>query len=131
MFGLLINLKTQLQPEKLMSCRTTQAWEGWLKETESIYTRVRQESKRETTYQIASEGGTAPTNNLSKRLGMAKDLHQLSHSAAKDENGFKDWGLWDQFVAQQLAYFVDRLKNEKEGDGSLLDRCLIFQGDSL
>ncbi len=83
---------------------------------------------RVATYQIASEGGTAPTNNLSKRIGLTKDLHQLSHSAAKGKEGFKDWGIWDQFVAKQLAYFIDRLKGTSEGDGSLLDRCLIFQG---
>ena len=59
---------------------------------------------------------------------MKKDLHQLSHSAAKSADGFKDWGLWDQFVAKQLAYFIGRLKDSKEGDGSMLDRCLVFQG---
>lgn len=83
---------------------------------------------RVATYQLASEGGTAPTNNLSKRIGMAKDLHQLSHSAAKGAEGFKDWGLWDQFVAQQFAYFIQKLRDTPEGDGSLLDRCLILQG---
>lgn len=83
---------------------------------------------RVATYQIASEGGTAPTNNLSKRIGIRKDLHQLSHAAAKDEEGFKDWGLWDQFVARQFAYFLNRLRETPEGDGRLLDRCLIFQG---
>ena len=31
---------------------------------------------RVATYQIASEGGTAPTNNLSKRIGLTKDLHR-------------------------------------------------------
>ena len=52
----------------------------------------------------------------------------MSHSAAKDKDGFKHWGLWDQFVARQLAYFIKRLKETKEGDGSLLDRCVVFQG---
>ncbi len=93
-----------------------------------MYLAFKSDITRVATYQLASEGGTAPTNNLSKRIGLSKDLHQLSHSAAKDENGFKDWGLWDQFVAEQLAYFVNRLKETKEGDGSLLDRCLVFQG---
>ncbi len=93
-----------------------------------MYLAFKSDITRVATYQLASEGGTAPTNNLSKRIGIARDLHQLSHSAAKNEDGFKDWGLWDQFVAQQLAYFVKRLKDTKEGDGSLLDRCLIFQG---
>lgn len=93
-----------------------------------MYLAFKADITRVATYQIASEGGTAPTNNLSKRLGMSKDLHQLSHSAAKTDDGFKDWGLWDQFVARQLAYFIGRLKNTKEGDGTMLDRSLVFQG---
>jgi len=93
-----------------------------------IYLSFKSDITRVATYQLASEGGTAPTNNLSKHIGIAKDLHQLSHSAAKGEDGFKDWGLWDQFVARQLSYFLNRLKQTPEGDGSLLDRCLVFQG---
>ena len=93
-----------------------------------MYLAFKSDITRVATYQLASEGGTAPTNNLSKQIGIQKDLHQLSHSAAKDEDGFQDWGLWDQFVAKQLAYFVKRLKDTKEGDGTLLDRCLVFQG---
>lgn len=93
-----------------------------------MYLAFKSDITRVATYQIASEGGTAPTNNLSKRIGIRKDLHQLSHAAAKDEDGFKDWGLWDQFVAEQLSYFLNRLRETPEGDGRLLDRCLIFQG---
>jgi hypothetical protein len=93
-----------------------------------MYLAFKSDISRVATYQIASEGGTAPTNNLSKRIGITKDLHQLSHAAAKDKEGFKDWGLWDQFVARQLAYFINRLAETPEGDGRLLDRCLIFQG---
>ena len=50
-----------------------------------MYLAFKADISRVATYQIASEGGTAPTNNLSKRIGLRKDLHQLSHSAAKDE----------------------------------------------
>ena len=93
-----------------------------------MYLAFKADITRVATYQLASEGGTAPTNNLSKRIGMSKDLHQLSHSATKTKDGFKDWGLWDQFVARQLAYFLNRLQETPEGDGSMLDRCLVFQG---
>ena len=93
-----------------------------------MYLAFKADITRVATYQLASEGGTAPTNNLSKHIGIPKDLHQLSHSAAKDKEGFKQWGLWDQFVARQLAYFIKRLKETNEGDGTLLDRCLVFQG---
>ncbi|MEZ6122019.1 MAG: DUF1552 domain-containing protein [Planctomycetaceae bacterium] len=93
-----------------------------------MYLAFRADITRVATYQLASEGGTAPTNNLSKGIGIKKDLHKLSHSAARTPDGFKDWGLWDQFIAQQLAYFLGRLQETREGAGSLLDRCLIFQG---
>lgn len=93
-----------------------------------MYLAFQSDITRVATYRIASEGGTAPTNNLSKRIGISKDLHQLSHAAAEDKEGFKDWGLWDQFVANQFAYFINRLRETPEGDGRLLDRCLIFQG---
>jgi hypothetical protein len=93
-----------------------------------MYLAFKADITRVATYQIASEGGTAPTNNLSKHIGIGKDLHQLSHSAAKGKDGFKSWGLWDQFVARQLAYFIKRLEDTAEADGSLLDRCLVFQG---
>ena len=93
-----------------------------------MYLAFKSDITRVATYQIASEGGTAPTNNLSKRIGLSKDLHQLSHGAAKGKDGYKDWGLWDQFVAKQLAYFIHRLRETREGDARLLDRCLIFQG---
>ena len=56
-------------------------------------------------------------------------MHQLSHSAAKGADGFKDWGLWDQFVAQAVNLFHQAIERDtKEGDGSLLDRCLVLQG---
>lgn len=93
-----------------------------------MYLAFQSDITRVATYQLASEGGTAPTNSLSKHIGIKKDLHQLSHSAAKDKEGFKHWALWDQFVARQLAFFIERLKGTNEGDGSLLDRCLVFQG---
>jgi hypothetical protein len=93
-----------------------------------MYLAFKSDISRVATYQIASEGGTAPTNNLSKRIGLRKDLHQLSHASTKDDEGFKDWGLWDQFVAKQFAYFINRLGETREGDARLLDRCLIFQG---
>ena len=83
---------------------------------------------RVATYQIASEGGTSPVVNLSKNIGLSKDLHGLSHASTKGNTGYEEWGKWDQFIAKQLAYFIKRLKETKEGDGCLLDRTLVFQG---
>jgi hypothetical protein len=32
---------------------------------------------------------------------------------------------------QQFAYFVERLKNVREGDGSLLDNCMVMYGSGI
>jgi hypothetical protein len=95
---------------------------------ELMYLAFKADITRVATYQIASEGGTSPVVNLSKFIGLSKDLHGLSHASTKGESGYQEWAMWDQFLAKQLAYFIKRLKETKEGDGSLLDRCLVFQG---
>lgn len=93
-----------------------------------IYLSFKSDFTRVATYQIASEGGTSPVVNLSKNIDLTKDLHGLSHASPKGNTGYEDWGKWDQFIAKQLAYFIKRLKETKEGDGCLLDRTLVFQG---
>lgn len=97
---------------------------------ELIYLAFKSDITRVATYQIASEGGTSPVVSMSKYIGMSKDLHGLSHSSTKGDSGFKDWGLWDQFLAKQFAVLIKKLKDTKEGGSSLLDRCLIFKGAS-
>jgi hypothetical protein len=97
---------------------------------ELIYLAFKADITRVATYQIASESGVSPVVNMSKYVGMSKDLHTLSHASPSDELGYLDWGLWDQFIAKQLALFLKRMKETQEGDGSLLDRCLIFQGSA-
>lgn len=95
---------------------------------ELMYLSFKSDITRVATYQIASESGTSPVVGLSKNIGLTKDLHGLSHASAKGNTGYEDWGKWDQFIAKQLAYFLKRLKETKEGDGCLLDRTLVFQG---
>ena len=94
-----------------------------------IYISFKADITRTATYQISREDAS-PTNNISKFVGLSKGLHELSHSANKGEDGYKDWGLWDQFLSNQLARLISRLKSTKEGDGTLLDRTLIFHGSA-
>ena len=39
-------------------------------------------------------------------------------------------GKYDVFLASQLAYFIGRLKEATEGEGSLLNRTLVLFGSS-
>ncbi|MEK6236202.1 MAG: DUF1552 domain-containing protein, partial [Planctomycetales bacterium] len=82
------------------------------------------DTTRVATHMLGIEGGGSKSDRFPEALGL-KTHHQLSHRKGCD---FKDWGVWDQFMNQNLSYFLDRLKNAPEGDGCVLDRTLIFQG---
>ena len=60
---------------------------------------------------------------------MKPDWHGLAHAAAK-KGGPENIGRFDQFLAENLARFLTRLKETPEGDGNLLDRTLVLYGSS-
>ena len=57
-------------------------------------------------------------------------MHSLAHGARKNDAGAEPLGKWDLFLTEQLAYFIQRLRETPEGDGSLLDSTLVFYGSS-
>lgn len=93
-----------------------------------IYLAFLTDTTRAASYAIAGEG-TSFANEFPKAIGLPA-IHTLSHSTNKSADGFKNWARWDQFLAEQFAYFLTRLKNAKEGDGNLLDRSLVLYGCS-
>ena len=82
------------------------------------------DTTRVITHMLGIEGGGSKTDHFPEALGL-KSHHALSHRKGCD---FSDWGKWDQFMNQNFAYFLDRLKNAQEGDGTVLDRSLILYG---
>ena len=55
--------------------------------------------------------------------------HSLSHGGGK-EGGYERWARYDQFLARQHAWFLDRLRSTPEGDGSLLDNTVTIFGSA-
>jgi len=84
------------------------------------------DTTRVATHMLGIEGGGSKTDNFPEALGL-KTHQALSHRKGCD---FKDWGLWDQFMNQNLAYFLDRLKSAEEGGSNVLDRTIIMYGCS-
>jgi hypothetical protein len=84
------------------------------------------DTTRVITHMLGIEGGGSKTDRFPEALGL-KTHHALSHRKGCD---FKDWGVWDQFMNENFAYFIERLKNAQEGDGSVLDRSIIMYGCS-
>lgn len=93
-----------------------------------IYFAFLTDTTRSASYAIAGEG-TSFASEFPKAIGLPT-IHALSHSTNKSPDGFKNWARWDQFLAEQFAYFLTKLKNTREGDGNLLDRSLILYGCS-
>jgi hypothetical protein len=75
---------------------------------------------------LANEGSDRAYRNI----GVSDGHHTLSHH---DGNHAKQMKIREinRFHMQQYAYVLDRLKSIKEGDGTLLDNCMLVYGGGL
>lgn len=83
---------------------------------------------RISTYQIGSYGPSR-ARKFPAILGLKPDWHGLAHGAGK-KGGPESLGKFDRFLAENLARFLQRLKDTPEGDGNMLDRTLVLYGSS-
>lgn len=80
------------------------------------------------TYQIGSYGPTI-ARAFPACVGLPGNWHGLAHGANK-KGGAEQIGRFDQFLAQNLARFLTRLKETPDGDGNMLDTTLVMYGSS-
>ena len=93
-----------------------------------MYLAFRTDTTRLATYMIGQvAGATTIANSFPTAVGLKGNWHGLAHGGGKNPEAL---GKFDQFLATQLAYFLKRLKDTPEGDGSLLDRTLVLYGSS-
>lgn len=81
---------------------------------------------RVATYMLANEG----SNRSYPMVGVTQGHHQLSHHR-DDAKLMAQIQKIDLFTVEQFAYFLKKLKNIPEGEGSLLDHSLIVFGSGL
>lgn len=88
------------------------------------------DSTRFATYQLASmHGATSIAVKFSQLLGFGNTTHALAHGWNKP-GGAEKLGKWDQWQAENLAYFLGKLAAVKEGNGTLLDNTVVLYGSS-
>ena len=88
------------------------------------------DSTRAATYQIGNmNGATSIAGKFPQLLGIGKHMHSLAHGAGKGQ-GAEALGKWHQFLTDQTARFLTRLKETEEGEGSLLDHSIVLYGSS-
>jgi hypothetical protein len=62
--------------------------------------------------------------------GSTSSFHGASHHAENPDK-IKDYSKINRYHVQCLAYYLDKLKNTADGDGTLLDHTLIMYGSNM
>jgi hypothetical protein len=78
------------------------------------------------TFMISREGSNRPYNSI----GVSEGHHELSHHQNDPKKQAKIRTI-NLFHMQQFAYLVRRLKETREGDGTLLDNCMLVYGSAI
>ena len=86
----------------------------------------RTDSTRIATFMLADEG----SNRSYPTVGVNSGHHSLSHHR-DDPKKIADLQKIDSFHVDQFAYFLKRMSEAKDGEGSLLDHSMIVLGSGL
>ena len=97
---------------------------------ELIYLAFKTDSTRVATYQIGRENGVGRSDHLARAVGLELS-HKLSHDT-KEPGGWKNFGVYCQFLNEEFGRFLKRLKETSEpaGEGNMLDHSLLLFGSA-
>ncbi|MEO7297219.1 MAG: DUF1552 domain-containing protein [Verrucomicrobiota bacterium] len=84
------------------------------------------DTTRVSTFLVAFDG----SNRSYNQIGIGEGHHDLSHHA-NDETKKQKIAKINHFHSTQFAYFLEKLKSIPEGDGSLLDNCMVVYGSGI
>jgi hypothetical protein len=84
------------------------------------------DATRVATMMLANDG----SNRSYKEIAVNEGHHEISHHGRNAEKLEKIAKI-NRLHIEQFAYFLKRLKGIKEGDGTLLDHCLIAYGSGI
>lgn len=84
------------------------------------------DSTRIATFMFANAG----SNRSYRHIEISDGHHDLSHHRNDPKKHVKIRRI-NRFHVEQLAYFLERLKSIQEGEGTLLDHCMVCYGSAL
>jgi Protein of unknown function (DUF1552) len=84
------------------------------------------DTTRVATFMLADDGD----NRGYPFIGVNEGHHDLSHHGNSAEKHEKISKI-NQFHVSQYAYFIEKLAATREGDGTLLDNCMLMYGAGL
>jgi hypothetical protein len=80
------------------------------------------DTTRVAAYQMCAEDGVGICDRFPSILGFGNGHHGLSHGPTTP------WGRYDRYLAEQFAYFLNRLGSIREGNDRLLDNTMALYG---
>jgi hypothetical protein len=81
---------------------------------------------RVATLMVGREGST----RVYSEIGLSDQHHPLTHHR-NDPQMIEKVTKINCFHAEQFAYFLDKLKSTRDGDGSLLDHSMVIYGSAI
>ena len=84
------------------------------------------DTTRISTFIVAHDG----SNRNYPFIGVSEGHHDLSHHGNDDAKKQKIAKI-NHFHSTQFAYFLEKLKSIREGEGTLLDNCMIVYGSGI
>lgn len=84
------------------------------------------DSTRIATFMLANAG----SNRSYRQIGVSDGHHDLSHHGG-DRAKHEKIRRINRYHVSQLAYLLERLKSIPEGEGTLLDNCMICYGSAI
>ncbi|MDB6111893.1 MAG: hypothetical protein JWR69_3643, partial [Pedosphaera sp.] len=84
------------------------------------------DSTRISTFVLAHDG----SERAYPDIGAPEGHHTLSHHQ-NDREKIRKLALINQFHMTQFAHFLQKLKSVREGDGTLLDNCMVVYGSGI
>ena len=84
----------------------------------------------DTTRVIAFKTGRDASNRAYPESGTNKGFHPASHHGGR-EPAILDFNLINRYHVSMLPYFLEKLKNTKEGDSNLLEKTVIVYGSPM
>jgi hypothetical protein len=78
------------------------------------------------TFMLANEG----SNRAYRSIGITDGHHEISHHG-RNTAKVEKYRKINRHHAEQLAYVLERMKNIKEGDASLLDNTMLVYGGGI
>lgn len=87
---------------------------------------LRTDQTRIITFMMGGEG----SNRSYREVGVKGGHHGLTHHQG-DEEKIADITKINKYHTEQFAYYVDQLASVEEGDGTLLDNCMVVYGSGI